>query len=173
MNTEWRAVVGFEGVYEVSNTGNVRRVGPDTLGRLRCVGRILRPHRTRGYLSATLFRTGRSKGHFVHRLVAAAFLGPIPAGHQVNHKNGIKTDNSVANLEYMTPVQNRRHALHVLGRKVASGPTHWRSKLSTEDIQLAKRLVEEGQSHAAVGRLFDVKQSCISRIVSGERRSGG
>ena len=52
--------------------------------------------------------------HFAHHLVAAAFLGPRPLGMQINHKNGIKTDNYFTNLEYVTPSQNSWHAYHIL-----------------------------------------------------------
>lgn len=110
---EWRPVVGFEGLYEVSSEGHVRRVGPTKGAR---VGRCLNPtHGGRGpYYFVTLRRNGRSHSPVVHRLVAAAFIGPCPDGHEVNHKDGTKRNNRVENLEYVTRSQNTKHA-HDMG----------------------------------------------------------
>lgn len=58
------------------------------------------------------------KRYLVHRLVASAFLGP--SDKQVNHKNGIRGDNSLSNLEWVTQSENHRHAFRVLGRKMWS-----------------------------------------------------
>ncbi len=113
-NEQWRPVVGYEGWYEVSDHGHVKRI---KAGRGARAGRILHPGNRHGYLHVALFQGGRStkQSAIVHRLVLAAFVGPCPAGLQVNHKNGIKTDNRAENLEYVTPKENVRHAQKVLG----------------------------------------------------------
>jgi hypothetical protein len=121
---DWRPVVGYEGLYEVSSDGRIRRVGKAArrgkgrgggvkLGRLR----KLRINRD-GYVTVQLWRDGRAKGFLVHVLVAAAFLGPCPNGQEVNHRDGIKANPSVDNLEYMTHPENVKHAYQTGLRKV-------------------------------------------------------
>ena len=105
----WRPIVGYEGLYEVSNAGRVRRVGNGHGVRL---GRILRAAvGSHGYLTVALYRgDSRPRSVMVHGVVAAAWLGPRPEHHEVNHRNGQKTDNDLRNLEYVTASGNRRHA---------------------------------------------------------------
>ena len=93
-NEIWRPVVGYEGVYSVSENGVIRREIP----RPRTVAQS--KNRT-GYMIAMIRWRGRTKCVQVHRLVAAAFIGPCPSGHQVNHKDGQKHNNQAGNLEYV------------------------------------------------------------------------
>jgi DNA-binding transcriptional regulator YiaG len=106
----WKPVLHFENDYEVSDHGKVRR-SRDARGVK--AGRFLKPMTsTSGYLVVVLYHDGRSKREAIHRLVAAAFIGPAPTPrHQVNHKNGIKSDNRLANLEWVTCQENNRHAV--------------------------------------------------------------
>lgn len=112
----WRPVRGFEGVYEVSFDGKVRRIAP---GRGAKVGRILKPTTNRkveGYLFLFLYRECKSTRHYVHRIVAEAFHGPAPEGQEVNHIDGDKLNCCASNLEWVTKQENARHAVHVLKR---------------------------------------------------------
>lgn len=104
MSIEWREVVGYPR-YQVSNEGQV--IGPR-------FGLMHPSISVKGYCYVTL---DDRKNKFVHRLVAEAFLGP--SDKQVNHKNGVRSDNRVENLEWVTPSENQKHAFAVLGRK------HW------------------------------------------------
>ncbi len=103
--------------YEVSNLGNVRSVdrvikrnGKDA----RIKGKKLSPNVGKtGYLSVQL-RSGNRK--YIHRLVAEAFIGFDNVLLEVNHKNGIKSDNRLENIEVVTHSQNMKHSFNVLGR---------------------------------------------------------
>lgn len=86
------------------------------------LGRIYSPRTKRylkfwenhkGYSKITLYN-GRFKNHFVHRLVMETFVGKVPEGLEINHKNGVKNDNRLENLEYLTPEENREHYITVL-----------------------------------------------------------
>lgn len=101
----WRDIPGYEGRYQVSN-----------LGRLWSKERgLLSPFLSRGgYLVATLQRNGKRYGTGVHRLVAQAFIPNPEDKPQINHKNGIRTDNRPENLEWVTCSENNLHRRRVL-----------------------------------------------------------
>ena len=107
MRERWRALPEYEGRYEVSELGRVRSLrGPHG-----SPGRILKRWADgRGYLRVTLFRPGSSRRPYVHRLVAAAFLGgPLvgsPRGLQVMHLNHNPSDCRLVNLAYGGPAEN-------------------------------------------------------------------
>ncbi len=105
---EWRPVVDYEGWYEVSNLGRVRGLRTN-FGRAR--RRVLKCGKRKAYPTAWLSKDNTVQSHFVHRLVAAAFIGPRPPGEQVNHKDGVGTNNRPQNLEYVTASENQLHAL--------------------------------------------------------------
>lgn len=115
----WRAVLGFEGLYEISDDGRVRRVGRAARngkghgGGVR-LGHVLSPLKNhRGYRAVQLWRDGRATMRLIHVLVAEAFLGPVPAGREVNHRDGNKTHNALPNLEYVTRSENAEHAYRI------------------------------------------------------------
>ena len=103
----WRNILGFEGLYQASNYGEIRRLGGLCSDGKSWSGRILKQSKTKsGYLVVDLCKNGKSKQYRVHRLVWEAFNGPIPEGMQVNHINEDKTDNCLVNLNLMTPKEN-------------------------------------------------------------------
>lgn len=112
---EWRAVVGYEGCYEVSNLGRVRTVERTVEtyngGEMFVAGIAKKQRMTgKGYAVVSLQHGKRKQTKRVHRLVARAFI-PNPDGKQeVNHINGVKHDNRVANLEWCTSSENYKHA---------------------------------------------------------------
>jgi len=105
----WALCPGYEDTYEVSTHGSVRRITPARGSR---VGYVLtgmvdgRGYRTYTLRKGVLFRSEKA-----HRLVCAAFLGEPPAGRAfVNHKNGVKLDNTLGNLEWVSHRENIQHA---------------------------------------------------------------
>lgn len=109
-------IPGYEGMYEVSSFGNVRGIDRyidhPNKGRVCIKGRQLSTNINKGYVYVRLCRNGIIKNCKVHRLVAKAFL---PNPHRmpiVNHKNGVKFDNRVCNLEWCDMRANMFHAYH-------------------------------------------------------------
>lgn len=112
-NEVWKDIIGYEGVYQVSNLGNVK-----SLERKRFNGRVLVNKKSQimkqyilknGYCSTRLYKDGKSKNHLIHRLVAIAFI-PNPQNlPQVNHKDENKGNNCVDNLEWCDRVYNNNY----------------------------------------------------------------
>jgi hypothetical protein len=100
----WKEVKGYEGLYEVSNIGNVK-----SLPRNTTLGGILKTSITRGYVSCGVWKDGKGKMVKVHRLVADAFIENIKNLPQVNHIDGNRLNNFFENLEWVTPRENTTH----------------------------------------------------------------
>jgi hypothetical protein len=128
------------------------------------------PLNSEGYLHVQLWWKGRRQGFKVHRLVAAAFLGPCPAGKECNHKDGNRTNAALSNLEYVTQSENTLHSYRVLGRKPAPsyGEEHGRAKLKEEQVFEIIRRYKGGERQTALASHYDVSQTLVSQIVSGQ-----
>lgn len=146
---EWRAVVGFEGFYEVSSDGRIRHAR---------FNRELKQVAARGYKHAHLSRTHPrlTKTARVHHLVAAAFLGPRAAGIEVNHKNCDKADNRVENLEYVTSQENTAHAVQ-MGRQ-PRGERHGRAKLTESQV---KEIAASREPLKVVAARYGIERSTV------------
>ena len=103
MLEKWADVVGYEGLYLVSESGEIKGVKSN---------KILKTYPTyNGYPRVKLYKNARGKTLMVHRIVAETFLPNPNKKPQVNHINGIKTDNNVLNLEWATQTENLKHAV--------------------------------------------------------------
>lgn len=99
---EWKDIRDYEGIYQVSDDGQVRRINNNS-------NRILK-NKDGVYLNVSLCKDGKKKSHNVHRLVADAFLLRPVGTSEVNHKDGNKHNNKVENLEWVTQKENLIHA---------------------------------------------------------------
>ena len=175
---DWRPVVGYEGLYVVSSFGRVKRSGRTKYGK---PGQVLRSAGNR-YLHVTLYSgiPALPDTCSIHVLVAEAFIGPRPTGETVNHKNGVRTDNRAANLEWKSPAANSQHA-YATGL-AQSGDSHysrrepWRrvrgDKIgtSTTSEETARAVVADliaGMKGRIVAARHGVTEQVVSRIKCG------
>ena len=170
---EWRPVNGYEGVYEVSDLGNVRRLYreyDDANGVRRSrPGWDLKPWRQRGRRKVELRRPERPRRQvYVYRLVARAFV-PNPEGkREVNHVNGVCDDDRAENLEWTTPAENKAHAvrLGLMRGPGLRGEAHPNAKLTADKVRQMRALAATDPAAAvALGESFGVtRQSARSAI---------
>lgn len=112
----WKDVVGYEGIYEVSNDGQVRTHKDKVTytkrhGERKWKQRILKEKNPKGRdVRVSLWKNGKEKTFLVHRLVAYAFIPEVEGKVSINHKDGNPRNNRVENLEWCNHLENNRHA---------------------------------------------------------------
>ena len=158
-NKEWRPIKGYEGLYEVSNTGEIK-----SLPRVRKNGKssylqkeklLRQSNTTTGYKKVELVKDGKRKSLKVHRLVAQAFIPNPQNKPQVNHLDGNKINNNVSNLEWATISENVQHGYD----------TGLNSNKYTLDEEKIIKLYTEGQSLNEVAKIFNCSVGVIQRIL--------
>lgn len=160
---EWRPSMFAN--YEVSEYGDVRRTAA---ANGATVGKILkRKWHEFGYPRYDLRQDGKAHGIEAHRLVAAAFLGPRPAGTEVAHADGDPKNCHYTNLRYKTHCENesdkRRHGT------IASGERNGGAKLTAEKVIEIRQRLDRGETLEAVGNAFGIAFQTVSKIKNRER----
>jgi hypothetical protein len=171
MDTEFRPINGYEGIYSVSIDGRVKSIQRTKTSyggsrRIPVLERILKSIcRRDGYCVVQLSKHGERKQAPIHRLVATAWISePANDRRYVNHKDGCKTNNHVSNLEWCSPAENFSHAVSIGLHANPIGSTNDNAKLTDDDVLYIRSLpyryglINELASRFKVGRL------CIGRI---------
>jgi hypothetical protein len=165
----WRPCPGFEGWYEVSDLGRVKRV---KAGRGTHVGKIQQPAvcKNGDYLYVTLHTMGKAYPKAVSRLVALAFL-PNPLNlPEVNHKKGKeKWNNAVDNLEWSTRSENMQHAFGTGLFGDRKGENHTQARLTWEQVAeiRGRHIPGRNGNAAALAKEYGVSYSHIWGIATG------
>lgn len=152
----------LNGKYLISNLGRLKSITCNKATRYE--PRILKQHINNcGYL---MYNTRGSSGQlqgYVHRLVAEAFIINESKKPCVNHKNGVKTDNRVENLEWVTYLENHNHSVNI-GIQNNNGELNGKSKLTSG---IVKEILDSDISYPKLGKKYNVSQSVISDIKNG------
>jgi hypothetical protein len=167
----WLPVIGFEGLYEVSHHGQVRSLDHQVTQNSRWGlqsriqrGRLLRPKRCKGgYLQVCLYRAGVPCYRHIAHIVAEAFIGLRPAGQQVCHCNGVKTDNRACNLRYDTIKGNV--ADKVVRGTLLRGENHYNAKAS-EEVVRALRAQGKDRSWAQLAEQYGFSKGNVRSILT-------
>ncbi|CQJ12940.1 NUMOD4 motif-containing HNH endonuclease [Yersinia enterocolitica] len=160
---KWLPVHGYEEFYAVSSSGLIRRIGKSN---------CLTQHAdSDGYLYVTLCVKGKPTKKFVHRLVAYAFVFGAGESLQVNHIDGVKSNNAYSNLEWVTAKENIRHAfstgLNRAGAHLTSGKKHmwFQGEVIATCIKSGKETVMQGAKDMRANGFTD---SLVYRCVNGK-----
>ena len=148
---ENKDVVGYEGIYGFEN-GEIYNLNFRNSGKKR---RLRKTKNSNGYLKVELWKDGKGKGLYVHRLVAEAYIpNPNPSLLKyVNHIDYNKENNHPSNLEWVTAEQNKQHS----------------SNLNNTDIIEIRQLQKEGWTHSEIAEKYSYSRSYITQIVNKKR----
>lgn len=159
----WKEVKGIENRLIVSNYGNI--VFYSIKGRKRTIGFL-----SNGYFKVCVKINGIYKQKFIHRFIAELFIPNPENKPQVNHKNGIKTDNRVQNLEWATALENNIHAYKTGLKVLPKGKDDKRSKPIIQ-FSISGEFIREWESSRHPERELGFRQGCIMNCISGIQKS--
>ena len=125
----WKDAKNYESLYQVSDLGNVKSLNYKNTKKEKILSKI---NNGKNYLSVNLYKNKIKTRIYIHRIVATSFLDNSQNKEEVNHINGIRTDNRLTNLEWVTRSENHFHRYKVLGQKGVNfgktGILNWKSK---------------------------------------------
>lgn len=157
----WKDVVGYEGIYQVSNIGQIKRI---LAAQGAQPNKLLSPTvEGSGYLCVHLYKNRKTTTHRIHRLVLQAFIGSPPSSkHEARHLDGCRTNNNINNLKWGTRSENVqdaiKHGTAAIGTKNAG------AKFTKKNIKTIRYLLSTGMSNTAIAKQFNVSNSIISDI---------
>ena len=167
----WKPVPEFEGLYEASDCGRIRRLARDVhcgaggRGVRHLPSRIVKLTESNGYYRVNLWRNNEATPRLAHRIIAAAWIGPSEL--TVDHIDGDGLNNSIDNLRYCTLSQNTLYQ-HQAGRtRSVTGELNGKSKLLLKQVLIIKSLLNDGESSLSISKQFGVSKGAIQAIREG------
>lgn len=163
----WKDVIGYEGLYQVSDFGKVKRLNYNYYtpfsGHKIIPSKIVKGANKNGYKQIALFKEGIRELVFIHRLVALCFIDNPENKPFINHKDSSRSNNKIDNLEWVTPKENSIHAHNsgkfIMPRGEKSGST----KLKTEDVNYIKTNPDK-LTQKELATKFSISQGGVSKI---------
>lgn len=178
----WKNIIGYEGLYQISNMGRVKRLDKAIkckAGKFRIVHeKILSPgNNGKGYLFVGLVKDGDRKQHYIHILVGTYFIPNPENKPDINHKRGIKKDNRATQLEWTTKKENSKHAfdngllpqlkkMHKLAGIATIGSKGNFSVLKEADIPVIFDLSKNELTQQEIAEIYNVNRATIGYILN-------
>lgn len=175
---EWKDILGYEGFYKISDNGEIKSIDRKILSSngkmLPFKGKNIKLTRDKvGYVRVSLNRLGKLKFHYAHRMVAQCFIYNTENKPYVNHKNGIKNDNRVDNLEWCTKSENKKHSYDTLGELPRRGARNGMTVIDESLLDSIKQDYLKTKSFMQTGKNFNISNTQAWRIVTGKSRVNG
>lgn len=169
MTEIWKQIPRFSR-YEASNLGNIRSINYKNSGNKK----ILKPSFYNGYAQTMLLNDdGKYKSILVHRIIAITFIGDSLL--EINHIDGVKDNNKIENLEYVSHSENQLHAYKLLLQKPKIGESNGNSKLTEQQVIEIREYVSNfnGRYYGrkALAEKYNVSESYIKEIVNSSRKN--
>lgn len=166
MIEEWKDIKGYEGIYQVSSKGRIKSL---KFGKERLLKYALQD----GYQRVKLCKDGKQKLHFIHRLVAEAFIPNTDNKPCIDHINTIRTDNRVENLRWVTSKENCNNPLTIINIKNSNTFKGKKGKLNhnsktTLQFDLDGNFIKKWDSVADIKRELGISVGCVSSCCRGE-----
>lgn len=169
-------IKGYEGLYYVTDNGEVwsydRKIIETTRKPyIKKARKLKNSLKDSGYFGVALYKNKKRKDFLIHRIVATAFLKRNNNQNQVNHINGIKTDNSVENLEWCTPLENTRHAINkgFFSKYLTKKGLVKKKFLTTSDVLNIRKMLSNGEKQRLIADKYNIGQHHVSRINTKKR----
>jgi NUMOD4 motif. len=173
---KWKDIKGYEGLYQVSNMGNIKSLGRyvQDRGNTYYIKEKMKIFHAKAndYGRLQLYKNGKPKNVYAHRLVAEAFLPNTQNKKTVNHKNGIKTDNRVENLEWATYSENNIHAIET-GLNGSEQRRNCKGSIAVEQYDEEMRLIARHPSMREAERNTGVDATSIGHGIRKGWKYGG
>jgi hypothetical protein len=167
MTEIWKDIIGYEGIYQISNLGRVKslsRIVNRSNSPMRTKEKIVQTNKWKKYHEVDLYILGKRKKFYIHRLIAIYFI-PNPRNlKQINHIDGNKGNFDISNLEWSTQSENIKHAHDFIGINVPKGEKHFSSKLTDDIVKEIRATKNPNQVH--LGKKYGVSPSTIRYILT-------
>ena len=145
MREIWKEIKGFEGLYEVSNFGNIMN---------KKTKRLLKCDVTNSYAKVTLSKNNQTFKKYIHRIVYESHIGPLVEGYQINHKDFNRLNNYSSNLEQVTVFENNLHSRDRNFFKI--------------DFKMAKEMRDSNLNSIELSAFYDLNDRQIRRVLKNE-----
>lgn len=171
---EWRSIRGFESVYEVSNHGRVRRLRGRSRrgspGKVLGEPVVLTPYDGSGYPKYHLSYGAAKRRVYAHALVMDAFVGPRPAGREIAHLDGCRDNPALANLAYVTPLENNSHKRVHGTQKALAGPDQPKAVLTADQVREVRDLRRRRAMRVVeIARKFGISRETVYSVCNRTR----